>query len=163
MVFSLFVTWFLTGFWHGANWTFATWGLFYFALLRFEWVTGFNKLQWPKYLKWLPHFYVLFCVNIGHILFRSPNFAFAGKYIAAMFGAGTNFIDDTFLLYFANGKWFLLAGVILSMPIVPFVREKFTNKKLYAVFSSVGLIILFTLSLLVCIKSTYNPFIYFNF
>ena len=30
---NLFVVWLLTGVWHGANWTFLAWGLFYFVLL----------------------------------------------------------------------------------------------------------------------------------
>ena len=33
---NLFVVWLLTGIWHGANWTFIVWGLFYFVLLMLE-------------------------------------------------------------------------------------------------------------------------------
>ena len=33
---NLFVVWLLTGIWHGANWTFLAWGLFYFVLLVLE-------------------------------------------------------------------------------------------------------------------------------
>ena len=33
---NLFVVWLLTGVWHGANWTFLAWGLFYFVLLVLE-------------------------------------------------------------------------------------------------------------------------------
>ncbi|MDR0871350.1 MAG: hypothetical protein LBN39_11220, partial [Planctomycetaceae bacterium] len=42
LVFNLFVVWFLTGVWHGANWTFICWGLFYFVLLTVEKLTGFD-------------------------------------------------------------------------------------------------------------------------
>ena len=33
-IFNLFAVWFLTGFWHGANWTFIAWGLYFFLLLN---------------------------------------------------------------------------------------------------------------------------------
>lgn len=36
LVFNIFVVWFLTGVWHGANWTFIVWGLMYFVLLILE-------------------------------------------------------------------------------------------------------------------------------
>ena len=32
-IFNMFVVWFLTGIWHGANYTFILWGLWYFVLL----------------------------------------------------------------------------------------------------------------------------------
>lgn len=35
-VFNLFVVWALTGLWHGANWTFLCWGLYYFIILLLE-------------------------------------------------------------------------------------------------------------------------------
>ncbi|MDR2020575.1 MAG: MBOAT family protein [Treponema sp.] len=35
-IFNLFAVWFLTGTWHGANWTFIVWGLYYFLLLVTE-------------------------------------------------------------------------------------------------------------------------------
>ena len=37
---NLFVVWLLTGIWHGANWTFIVWGLFYFVLLNGEFRLG---------------------------------------------------------------------------------------------------------------------------
>ena len=35
-LFNIFVVWFLTGFWHGANWNFIFWGLYYCVLLMIE-------------------------------------------------------------------------------------------------------------------------------
>ncbi|MDR2137258.1 MAG: MBOAT family protein, partial [Synergistaceae bacterium] len=35
-IFNLFIVWLLTGMWHGANWTFIVWGLYYFVLLLAE-------------------------------------------------------------------------------------------------------------------------------
>ena len=41
--YNLFVVWALTGIWHGANWTFLCWGLWYFVLLLVEKLTGFPE------------------------------------------------------------------------------------------------------------------------
>jgi D-alanyl-lipoteichoic acid acyltransferase DltB (MBOAT superfamily) len=43
LIFNLFVVWLLTGIWHGANWTFIVWGIFYFLLLLMERFTGIEK------------------------------------------------------------------------------------------------------------------------
>ena len=40
---NLFVVWAMTGIWHGANWTFLCWGLFYFILLLVEGLTNFPQ------------------------------------------------------------------------------------------------------------------------
>ena len=44
---NLFVVWLLTGIWHGANWTFIVWGLFYFVLLVLE-KYGHLGRGWPR-------------------------------------------------------------------------------------------------------------------
>ena len=44
LVLNLLLVWLLTGLWHGANWTFIVWGLYYFCFLTLEKLTGLNKL-----------------------------------------------------------------------------------------------------------------------
>lgn len=77
-VLNLFIVWALTGIWHGANWTFLTWGLFYFVLLLVERLTGFAEK-----LSVLSHLYALAAIMIGWVIFRSPDLAFAANYIAS--------------------------------------------------------------------------------
>ena len=36
LILNLFIVWFLTGFWHGAEWNFVLWGLFFFVFLSIE-------------------------------------------------------------------------------------------------------------------------------
>ena len=65
-MFNMLVVWALTGIWHGANWNFICWGLYYFVLLVIE------KNFLLKYLQkgriW-PHIYTLFFVVLGWGLF----------------------------------------------------------------------------------------------
>lgn len=88
LVFNLFVVWFLTGIWHGANWTFIVWGLMYFILIALEKLTRFEKK-----LGVLGHVYSMFFVVIGWVIFRAENIGQAVQYIATMLdfsGGGTN-------------------------------------------------------------------------
>jgi D-alanyl-lipoteichoic acid acyltransferase DltB (MBOAT superfamily) len=163
MIFAMFVTWSLTGIWHGANWTFVLWGLSLFLLITLEWKTRF-----PARLKWFAHVYLLFVITVFRALTRSESITAAGQYMGAMFGFGSmGLVDYTFWSYLLKGKWILLLGCVLSMPVVPWCRDKLcrfnTGSKIYRLAASVGIILLFSLSVLVCIKSTYSPFIYFNF
>lgn len=48
--FSLFVVFALSGFWHGANWTFLVWGLLNGAYLIIEKGIGFQKIKMPKFV-----------------------------------------------------------------------------------------------------------------
>jgi D-alanyl-lipoteichoic acid acyltransferase DltB (MBOAT superfamily) len=164
LLFNLLILWFLTGLWHGANWTFIAWGLFYFLLLVLERFTGIAKK-----LGVFSRVYTLFFVIIGWVLFRAESLTLAVRYMGAMFGVGSaGLIDETFRYYFSNGKWVLAAGVMLSTLIVPFCKQRLgvttrVTTPVYQAAQAIVLGALFCLSLLVCIKSSYNPFIYFNF
>ena len=65
-LFNIFVVWFLTGFWHGANWNFIFWGLYYCVLLMIEKIWLLPHLKKGKV--W-PHIYTLFLVVLGWGLF----------------------------------------------------------------------------------------------
>lgn len=44
-IFNMFVVWALTGIWHGADWNFVLWGIYYFVLLTIEKVFLLDKLK----------------------------------------------------------------------------------------------------------------------
>lgn len=95
LVWNLFVVWSLTGLWHGANWTFVCWGLWFFVLLSFE------KLVWGKTLARLPgivrHAYALLAVLLGWIFFRSSSLSYAFSFLRALFVPGTGRAGRAFL------------------------------------------------------------------
>lgn len=159
-IWNIFVVWFLTGVWHGANWTFICWGLLYFVLLMFEKLTGFHKKN-----GWYMHIYTMFFVILGWVLFRADSITAAGQYIGNMFGAGaTSFIDATFIDCVKNSAVIFVAAVIFSFPVVSKVGELLEKKPMFKnVLASVCMVVVFIASILICIKATYNPFIYLNF
>ena len=157
-VFNLFVVWALTGLWHGANWTFLCWGLYYFIILLLE-----KKLNPQNFLGEFSHVYTLFIVVIGWVIFRSDSIADGISFVGMMFGFGCNsIIDDVFLEMVYAGRSILLLGVLLSMPVFPWLGKRFESRG-WSVFESLFALGLFLLSLLIVVSSSYNPFIYFNF
>lgn len=85
--------------------------------------------------------------------------------MGALFGFGaTTFVDYPFLYYFSTGKWVLLVSVLLCAPVFPWLKRKLSiSASVESAARSVALLVIFVLSVLVSIRSTYNPFIYFNF
>ena len=157
---NLFVVWALTGIWHGANWTFLVWGLFYFLLLLLEKLTGFDKK-----LGVFSRVYTLVAVMLAWVVFRAENLRAALQYIGTMFGVGSSgFSDSVFVSYLDSGKWVISVAILLSMPIYPKLKAKIKDGSLFGdLCESVLLLLIFVLSLVVVVGTTYNPFIYFNF
>ena len=158
---NLFVVWLLTGVWHGANWTFLAWGLFYFVLLVLEKYGGLGR-GWPVWAKWL---FTFLMVNFAWVLFRADSLAAAGQYLQAMFGLGAGGWDDLTALYLRENWTVLAASVLFAGPLAPRLRDWAAKKDSplldagYAVLAAA----VFLVSAAFLIKGTYNPFIYFNF
>ncbi|TXC90952.1 MBOAT family protein [Metabacillus litoralis] len=166
---NLLIVWTITGFWHGASWTFMAWGFYYGIIISLE------KLGLEKLIKslWRPfqHLYVILIFIIGWVFFRADNFSYSFDYLRIMFGAGEVLISQETLLYMADYWIVLLLGVLFSMPIYPFISkaiQKFTmrNKGLQFVkdiLSTFMYLVLMIVIAMYLVNSTYNPFIYFRF
>ena len=156
-VLNLFAVWALTGIWHGANYTFLAWGLFYFVLLMVE---KFTRL--PEKLGFVAHIYAMMAVIAGWVMFRSENLGAGLHYIGMMFGLGSlGLTDDYFWLYLGQTYSVLLAGIILSLPVLPWLKQH--GGRLVENSEPVAALGLFVLTLVVAVSASYNPFIYFNF
>ncbi len=156
---NLFVVWLLTGIWHGANWTFVLWGLFYFVLLLVEKLTGMDKK-----LGAFTYVYTAVCVILAWVLFRSESVGSAFAYIGQMFGAGgVGLVDDMFLRYLDGGKAALIPALILMFPVWPALQKTLRKNAGGELAESLLMVGIFALCFLVTVSTTYNPFIYFNF
>ena len=152
------MVWSLTGIWHGANWTFVAWGLFYFALLMAEKTFGFAKK-----LGIFSHLYVWLMVLLGWVLFRAESIGAALRYMGQMFGRVTaGFTDETFFTYLSSCKYVLPVALFFCLPVYPFIKRHLPAL-LADLVTAVVLLAAAALSLLSVVGTTYNPFIYFNF
>ena len=165
LILNLFTVWFLTGLWHGANWTFIVWGLMYFVLLVIEKLTGFYQKDKTIFSKILLSIYTLFFVIMGWVVFRAESMTDAINYIQTMFGFGaSSFVDPLFLQCLQQLSVWLVIGIVLSTPIVPYLKKKLPQNNivldiLYIVF----MVVIFVIATSSIVSSSYNPFIYFNF
>lgn len=161
-ILNTFTVWALTGIWHGANWTFIFWGLMYFVLLMFEKLTGFGKKQ-----GFFMHVYTMLFVTLGWVVFRSDSLTLAFRFIGNMFGIhSAGFVNEMFFECLSNSWVILILSFIFSVPTVRFVADRLNKAgktTLVQVLKSVLILVLFLVSVVVCIKATYNPFIYLNF
>jgi hypothetical protein len=58
----------------------------------------------------------------------------------------------------------LLAGIVFSTPLAAWCGKRFAvSARLKDAALSLSLALVFALSILTCIRNSYNPFIYFNF
>lgn len=163
LIFNLFVVWFATGLWHGADYTFILWGLLYFVLIVFEKLTGFSKKS-GRVINCFKLFYTMFFVIMGWVLFRASSLPNAINYYKSLFGLAHNALfDNNFIIYFKQYYIFIIIAIVLSTPIFRIIKAKFESNKIYNIISGIGLIILFIISLSNLISDAYNPFIYFNF
>ena len=157
-IFNIFVVWALTGIWHGANWTFVAWGLFYFVLLMAEKTFGFAKK-----LGIFSHLYVWLMLLLGWVLFRAESIGAALRYMGQMFGRVTaGFTDETFFTYLSSCKYVLPVALFFCLPVYPFIKRHLPAL-LADLVTAVVLLAAAALSLLSVVGTTYNPFIYFNF
>ena len=164
---NLFVVWLLTGVWHGANWTFLCWGLFYFLLLCLE-KLGASGRPIPAPAGWA---WTFLMVNFGWVLFRAPSLPAALDYLGAMFSPVRG-ADLQACYYWEQYAAVILPSILFSFPLGRWLTEKvevYLGRYAPHVFSlwdmvyGVSLLFLFLASSAFLVKGTYNPFIYFNF
>lgn len=105
--------WFLTGIWHGADWTFVLWGLGYFLILLFEKLTGLDQKG-----NLFTRITTLLLVMFLWVLFRADGVGNAARYFGWMFGGGNRKLwDASALAYLDNTKTVLAAAVLCATPL----------------------------------------------
>ncbi len=159
---NLMIVFFLTGFWHGAGFTFIFWGI-YHGLFRVIERLGFSKvLEKCRPLAWI---YTFFVVNLGWVFFRVGGLRNAFVIVSKMFTPGLT-------KYYSLGEMMshrcmiiavlgiLGAGLIQLIPAkVPAVRKIVSNPVARYIWCA----FVFGVCIMLLASNTYNPFIYFRF
>lgn len=167
MVRNMFVVWFLTGIWHGANWTFILWGLLNFGVILIERFCKLDKMQNHMIPRRIA---TLLLINFGWVLFRSPDLPQAFQYLVSMFGLSGNALYCPQFLMFVKEYWvFFLLAFVFSTPIARRCNRILVDNRLpklgaaVTVFYPLTILIMFFICVTFLVKGSYNPFIYFNF
>jgi D-alanyl-lipoteichoic acid acyltransferase DltB (MBOAT superfamily) len=108
--FNVIATMLLGGLWHGANWTFVAWGGLWGAALAANHVWQSAGLRLPTPLAWAA---TLLFTMAGWMLFRSPDFASAGRMFASLLGRhgmGDMALDREYVAALLGGAAVALLG-----------------------------------------------------
>lgn len=161
---NIFIVWFCTGLWHGANWTFILWGLYYGCLLLLEKFFLREKLE--KLPKPISHIYTLLVVLIGWVFFMSPNITTAFSTLGKMISIGaTTFANNQAKFMLKSYFILFVLAILLSTKVYDriqiFVYNQYKMKAVYITWTIY--IILFIVCIAFIVGGTYHSFLYFAF
>ena len=163
---NLILVWALTGLWHGAEWNFLLWGLYYGVLLILE------KHVWGALMDRLPgviqHIYTFVLVMVGWVFFFSPDLGSALDYIGMMFGMGASALADRQAVFLLTTHWLLFLLCILGSSSIGWTilrafMESYKKGRTQRIMSCVIYMGIFLVSVAFLVTETFNPFLYFRF
>lgn len=165
-IFNTLVVWFLTGFWHGADWTFILWGLYFAAFLMME--KFFLNKFFAKLPRFVSHIYVTVIILISFVLFSGAGVGGALSDIGGMFGAGgIPFITKETAYYLSGYALVLVMAIIGATPVVKGAVLKLKeNAKANAVLNILEPVFHVVMLIVVTayfVDGSFSPFLYFRF
>ena len=155
-IFNLFVVWFLTGFWHGADYNFILWGLYFGLVLIIEKFVFKGFFDRHKIIGFV---YTALIVNISFVIFNHSNILDVKNFMAGLF----NFkylVDKDTLFYLKNYVVFFIVCIIGITPLCKNIYSRLKNKDLINI---VLMVLLLLVSTAYIIDATFMPFLYFRF
>ncbi len=160
-IINLLIVWALTGFWHGANWTFLFWGLYYAVFLIIEKLFLLKRLE--KLPSFVGHIYALLITVCGWVVFDLETLGHALSYYKSMFGfAEAGLFNSADIFYLKNYAFIFICGAIASTPLGKNIYERIPEKA-KAVITPILILAVLILSTAYLVDATYNPFLYFRF
>ncbi len=162
---NIFVVWFLTGFWHGAEWNFIVWGVYFGVLLTLEKLFYRNFVERSKVFG---NLYVLFFVAISFAIFSAGSLSGALEMVGGMFGKGNLPLSSGAFLYNLRSYGIILAvGMLAATPIPKRIHAWIMTKKgpatVWGILEIPLLALLLLLATAFLADGAFNPFLYFRF
>ncbi len=180
---NLLIVWLLTGLWHGADWNFILWGLYYFVFIFLENLVGYlrktrsarresgksSAASVPSRI--LGHLYTILVFNFGWIIFRFTDFGQLKTALSLFLNWSSGWQDASILLTVKNNLFILILCVLASTPLFPALshraeirmQEKRIPKNGYYAVRLAFAGICFVLALCALAGATYHPFLYNQF
>ena len=169
---NLFIVFLLSGFWHGANWTFVIWGAYHGLLIAAERTGPIKALKaaMPRAANIALTFTL---VLIALAIFRSPDFNFALHFVGTLFGIGptpvalpVTMLPGDYLAFRSVAMLVLGTGVTFY----PLLRAATNAEQTPGAHRSwefalryAGALVSLVLSLAYLTNSKFTPLIYFKF
>ncbi|KAI4448692.1 Peptidoglycan O-acetyltransferase [Eubacterium plexicaudatum ASF492] len=157
----IFIVWMLTGLWHGAEWNFVIWGLYFAVLICAE------KLLLKKE-GIVSHMYFLFFILISFVIFHAQDMEQAVSDLGGLFGAGgLPVVTEETLYYLRSYAGILLFAVCAALPCMRFLSAVIKKRPVYTkIWNGMEPIALLGLMVVISaylVDSSFHPFLYFRF
>lgn len=169
---NLWIVFLISGFWHGANWTFLFWGFYHGSLLIIERVFLLNALKRvPAFLR---NAWTFLLVLLGWIPFRCDTLHEAWDFVRRMFAPLFNLatIKGPLLVDVLNFRQATMLCIAILLSFLPQTnlwktcKAKWSNAEGWSLVYGLrtpALLALFYLATLRLVNSHFHPFIYFRF
>jgi alginate O-acetyltransferase complex protein AlgI len=163
---NIIAVWLLTGLWHGAQWNFILWGLYFGLFLVAE--KYFLKSVLNKLPRIAGHLYVVLFVMLSFVLFNSNTLGESIDSFMGLFGLVDIPAWNAETLYYARSyAGVMLASAFAATPLPSALARKIAScKKGRAVTNLLQHAVLVLLLLVATgylIDGSFNPFLYFRF
>jgi alginate O-acetyltransferase complex protein AlgI len=164
---NLAVVFVLTGFWHGANWTFLVWGLFHGALLVVERGFGLRASPEVRWHRLLRRVGTMLLVVVGWVFFRAPDLGKAFVMLGHMIVPDFTGLGDVVGPTLSNQRTLVLvlALLIVLMPArhaTGRFLESARTRPAVALRAAVMILGLPYAAILLA-SGTFSPFLYYQF
>lgn len=162
--FNILVVWILTGLWHGADWNFVLWGLFFAVFLIME--KGFLLKPLQK-LPVLSHLYTLLLVAVSFVIFDSAGLSEAATHLGRMFGAGgIPLVTGEALYYLGSYAVTFIIAIIGATPFPTRMAKQLSEGKggrAISILAPAALVLVLAVVTAYLVDGSFNPFLYFRF
>ncbi len=160
---NILIVWLLTGFWHGADWNFIIWGLYFAVWLVLEKL--FLLRLYEKLPRIFSRVFVLFLVLVSFVIFNANGMAGALDDLAGMFGVKDIPLWTPETLYYLRSFAVIFALAVIGA--TPFVKKcaqrLYSGNAFSGALRAVCALVLLILISAYLVDGSFNPFLYFRF
>ncbi len=162
---NIAVVWFLTGFWHGADWTFILWGLFFAVFLVLE-KFWYNRIfvHLPKVFS---HIYVTLVILVSFVIFSGSGISGMLSDLGNMFFVnGLPLWTKETAYYLSSYAIPLVIGIVGATPLIKTGVERIRSSRMgwvVDVLEPVFLVAILLAATAYFVDGSFSPFLYFRF
>jgi alginate O-acetyltransferase complex protein AlgI len=163
---NVLVVWLLTGFWHGADWTFILWGLYFALFLLLE--RFFLARLLDRSPRLLSHLYVSLVIAVSFVLFSADGLGGAVRDVSALFGAGNLALWSAETSYYLSSYApVLLIALIGCTPLPKMAVRKLSSwhfgGRAMTILEPVFNLLLLIVATAYFVDGSFSAFLYFRF
>ncbi len=159
--FNLATVWFLTGFWHGADWNYILWGVYFWVFLVIE--KAFLSKTLLK-IKPISHIYSLLIIGFGWIIFFYNDLNMIADTAKHLVGINSSLAGSGVGYMVLRLLPFLIVCALASTPLPKKMFEKFLTRFPKAeIITPFATALLFVVCIAYMVDNSFSPFLYYIF